>query len=193
MTLADADYATEARAYETIQAIKGMGRKLVPEYYGAWSFSVPTNRADHLRGGRMILLQLVPGKTVLAKIENAKEHAPRCPASKFVFGSSRTPSRPTSLFTGRPRCPWRPVTAQCHDQAKQQRGLDRFQSSHCVFLLPLRASKARQERQSSAPIMWLLETWASSLCQANTNPCPIFSSTGSKEMQEALDKLGCKP
>lgn len=74
MTLADADYAIEAWAYETMQPVEGVGAKLVPEYHGAWTFAVATNRPGRRRWVRMLLLQLVRGETVLAKIRKATKN-----------------------------------------------------------------------------------------------------------------------
>ncbi len=71
MTLADSDYATEAWAYETMQPVKGVGARLVPGYYGAWTFALDTGRARGQRWVRMLLLQLLPGETVLSKIMRA--------------------------------------------------------------------------------------------------------------------------
>ncbi|KAL2173625.1 uncharacterized protein P884DRAFT_272997 [Thermothelomyces heterothallicus CBS 202.75] len=71
MTLADADYAVEAWAYETMQPAEGVGAKLVPEYYGTWTFAVATNQPGRRRWVRMLLLQLVRGETVLDKIRKA--------------------------------------------------------------------------------------------------------------------------
>ncbi|KAK4118959.1 hypothetical protein N657DRAFT_323490 [Parathielavia appendiculata] len=73
MTLADADYAIEAWAYETMQPVQGVGAKLVPEYYGTWTFTV-ADRPNRRRWVRMLLLQLVPGETVLAKILKATKN-----------------------------------------------------------------------------------------------------------------------
>jgi len=70
MTLADADYATEAWAYETLQPVKEVSR-LLPSYYGAWTFALETGRPRPQRWVRMILLQLLPGETVLDKIRRA--------------------------------------------------------------------------------------------------------------------------
>ncbi|KAK4099346.1 hypothetical protein N658DRAFT_430121 [Parathielavia hyrcaniae] len=74
MMLADAEYAKEAWAYGTIQPVEGVGRKLVPEYYGAWTFPVATDRPGHPRWVRMLLFQLVPGETVLDKICKATKN-----------------------------------------------------------------------------------------------------------------------
>ncbi|RYP20370.1 hypothetical protein DL765_002828 [Monosporascus sp. GIB2] len=74
MTLADADYAIEACAYETMQPVEGVGAKLVPEYHGTWTFAVATNQPGRRRWVRMLLLQLVRGETVLAKIHKATKN-----------------------------------------------------------------------------------------------------------------------
>lgn len=74
MTLADADYTIEAWAYETMQPAEGIGAKLVPEYYGTWTFAVATNQPGRRRWVRMLLLQLVRGETVLDKIRKATKN-----------------------------------------------------------------------------------------------------------------------
>ncbi|KAK3290732.1 uncharacterized protein B0H64DRAFT_420885 [Chaetomium fimeti] len=71
MTLADADYAVEAWAYKTIQPVPTVGAKVVPDYHGAWTFSVATDEPGRRRWVRMLLLQLVPGETVFDKILRA--------------------------------------------------------------------------------------------------------------------------
>ncbi len=74
MTVADKDYAIEAWAYEEMQPVDTVGNKLVPTYYGAWTFSLDTGRDGQRRWVRMLLLQLVEGETMSAKILRATEN-----------------------------------------------------------------------------------------------------------------------
>ncbi|KAK4124609.1 hypothetical protein N657DRAFT_572214 [Parathielavia appendiculata] len=74
MTLADVDYAIETWAYGTMQPVEGVGAMLVPEYHGAWTFSLDTDQPGIRRWVRMLLLELVPGETIFDKIPKAKEN-----------------------------------------------------------------------------------------------------------------------
>lgn len=63
---ADYDYALEAAAYETMQAVEGVGKKLVPEYFGGWTFPLDTGDKNRpQRWVRIILLEFVEGETML--------------------------------------------------------------------------------------------------------------------------------
>ncbi|KAK3898548.1 hypothetical protein C8A05DRAFT_37868 [Staphylotrichum tortipilum] len=73
MMLADADYATEAWAYEIMQPVEGVAAKLVPEYFGAWTFALDTNHPGRQRWVRMILLELLARETILDKIRKATD------------------------------------------------------------------------------------------------------------------------
>jgi hypothetical protein len=74
MLLADQDYALESWAYETMQAVEGVAHKLVPTCYDCWTFSLATNQAGRRRWVRMLVLELVQGETMLAKILRATEN-----------------------------------------------------------------------------------------------------------------------
>ncbi|KAK4149469.1 hypothetical protein C8A00DRAFT_46926 [Chaetomidium leptoderma] len=74
MTLADHDYAIEGWAYESMQPVATVGAKLVPEYFGAWTFPVSTDQPGHPRWVRMLLLQFVQGETVFDKILKATKN-----------------------------------------------------------------------------------------------------------------------
>jgi hypothetical protein len=73
MTLADRDYAIEAWAYESMQPVETVGGRVVPEYFGAWTFALDTDEQNRQRWVRMILLQLIPGETALHIIVRAQQ------------------------------------------------------------------------------------------------------------------------
>ncbi|KAK4240542.1 hypothetical protein C8A03DRAFT_31359 [Achaetomium macrosporum] len=74
MTLADRDYAVEAAAYECLQSAATVwAAKLVPEWFGCWTFSIDTHQPGRRRWVRMLLLELVEGETILKKIMRATE------------------------------------------------------------------------------------------------------------------------
>jgi hypothetical protein len=71
MLLADQDYALESWAYETMQTVEGVAHKLVPTCFDCWTFSLATNQPGRRRWVRMLLLELVQGETMLAKMLRA--------------------------------------------------------------------------------------------------------------------------
>jgi len=90
MLLADYDYAVEARAYDSMHDTEAVVGKLVPVYYGAWTFCLDTSQPGRRRWVRMLLLELVHGETMLAKILGATEHDvvqyPLLPPERFRLG-----------------------------------------------------------------------------------------------------------
>jgi hypothetical protein len=74
MTLADADYAVEGCAYETMQGVATVAGNIAPNYYGGWTFPVDTDDARPPRWVRMILIALIEGETMLAKILRATKN-----------------------------------------------------------------------------------------------------------------------
>ncbi|KAK4141553.1 uncharacterized protein C8A04DRAFT_39050 [Dichotomopilus funicola] len=56
---ADYDYALEAAAYGTMQAVEGVGKKLVPEYCGGWTFPLDTGD-ENPRDGHTLDYSLLP-------------------------------------------------------------------------------------------------------------------------------------
>ncbi|KAG7293834.1 hypothetical protein NEMBOFW57_003892 [Staphylotrichum longicolle] len=74
MLLADYDYAVEAWAYETMQGVETVGKKLIPTCYGGWTFSLPTNQPGRHRWVRMLLLELIHAESMFAKILRATEN-----------------------------------------------------------------------------------------------------------------------
>ncbi|KAK3385116.1 hypothetical protein B0H63DRAFT_501250 [Podospora didyma] len=75
MTLADIDCFIEARAYGVMDPAPEVAGKLVPKYFGSWTFLViarlDRRGATRTRWVRMILLELVPGESVRDKIDKA--------------------------------------------------------------------------------------------------------------------------
>ncbi|KAK4042975.1 hypothetical protein C8A01DRAFT_44045 [Parachaetomium inaequale] len=72
---------------ETMQPVQTVGGKLVPRYFGAWTFSLATKQPGRRRWVRMLLLQLVHGETMLDKILRATRNGgiqyPLLPPEKF--------------------------------------------------------------------------------------------------------------
>ncbi len=71
MLLADRDYSIEAWAYTAMYQTPTVGGKIVPTHYGAWTFPLETDQPGRRRWVRMLLLELIPGETMLAKIKRA--------------------------------------------------------------------------------------------------------------------------
>ncbi|KAL1838420.1 hypothetical protein VTJ49DRAFT_2672 [Mycothermus thermophilus] len=69
---ADMDYCVERKAYEMITEVTET-RRLVPEFFGGFAFPLDTSIPGRQRWVCMILLEEVPGETMLAKINQAIE------------------------------------------------------------------------------------------------------------------------
>jgi len=70
MTWADGEYSIEATAYQAMQPT--IGGKVVPAYFGSWTFALDTNRPGQQRWVRMILIELVKGECMLDIIARAE-------------------------------------------------------------------------------------------------------------------------
>lgn len=68
--LADMHYSREAAAYESIP-VRFYG-SIVPQYFGSWTFPLPTGTYGRRRWVRMVLMEDVPGECMLDMILSAK-------------------------------------------------------------------------------------------------------------------------
>lgn len=67
---ADHDYSREASAYEQLKH-SGADGTLVPKYYGSWTFTMDLHKEPEVqRPVRMILLEWVPGRSMLSVLES---------------------------------------------------------------------------------------------------------------------------
>jgi serine/threonine protein kinase len=70
MFRADRDYSREAAAYENIPA-RFQG-SIVPQYFGSWTFPLPTNVPERPRWVRMVLVEYVHGECMLDMILHSR-------------------------------------------------------------------------------------------------------------------------
>ncbi|KAK0739490.1 hypothetical protein B0T21DRAFT_346797 [Apiosordaria backusii] len=79
MIRADSDYSIEAGAYEIMTPHEALSGKLIPRFYGCWTFplDVPVSEGHpegqpEQRWVRMILMEFIEGESMEAKINRAK-------------------------------------------------------------------------------------------------------------------------